>query len=85
MDILKETFIWLTLLDAESIMKAYRDCRVFNFCCVSISLLDDELMSLGEEGAGAGPGAQAGLTPPCRLQSEKASCAGYSTESSGKL
>ena len=35
--------------------------------------------------AGAGPGAQVGLTPPCRLQSEKASCAGCSTESSGKL
>ena len=46
MDILKETFTWLTLLDAESIMKAYRDCRVFNFCCVSISLLDDELLGM---------------------------------------
>ena len=67
MDILKETFTWLTLLDAESIMKAYRDCRVFkNFCCVCVSLLDDELMSLGEEGAGARPGLQREVRPAGR-------------------
>ena len=35
--------------------------------------------------AGAGPGAKAGLTPSYRLQSEKASYAGYSLENSGKL
>ena len=39
----------------------------------SVSLLDDELMSLGEEGAGAGPGAgQAQLQVGCDTLAHKA-------------